>query len=77
MLEKLVRLYAEGMQDAPRTCVAGNPEELLLNHFHLRDGERYIHVGLKCHADLAAVRTLHRRLVQAMHQVDNDRLVSL
>ena len=68
----LVTFDREVVQDAAFARVERHPEELLLDELNLRDWQRDIHVGLKGDRDAVAIRTPHGRLVQPMHQINDD-----
>ena len=77
MIDLLVTLDAEVEEHAALAWIERHPEELLLDEADFWDGQRYIHVGLERHRDAVAVGALDRRLVQAVHHVDDDGLVAL
>ena len=68
----LVTFDREVVQDATFARVERHPEELLLDELNLRDWQRDIHVGLEGDRDAVAIRTPHGRLVQPMHQINDD-----
>ena len=68
----LVALDREVVQHTAFAGVKGYPEELLLDELDLRDGQRNVHVGLEGDGDAVAIWASNGRLVQSVHQVNDD-----
>ena len=77
MINRFVTFNRKVVQNASFARIERNPEELLLDQSYLGDGQRDIHVWFKGHRDAVAVGTLDSGLVQAVHHIDDHRLISL
>ena len=67
----------EGVEDATFAGVEGNPEEVPMKQFYFRNRQVYIHVWFKGDTHTVAIRTMNRRFIQPVHQVNDYTLISL
>ena len=77
MVDLLVALDAEIIEYRSLAWVEWNPEQLLLDESDLRNRQRDVHIRLERYTHTVAVRALNSRLEEAVHHVNDDRLIAL